>query len=289
MRVGVLEREEGVGGTVRHYPRKKLIMTGPLLIPGYGRVRKRELLKEEIISLWEEVVASTGLLVETGTAVTGIRPRPAGGFEVTSTRGDHRARRVILAIGRDNAKFVSLACINVVVGANAGGAFSPFGDITTLMVWQKGVVPFWAFFDLFVPSVVNFLVPAALMHFSVPDLRPETSSVRVHMKRGARRIIALFLLTIVTAVAYHNFLNLPPVVGMLTGLGYLQFFGFFLRHTHGRWHEANRNHPASLEDTLPFDVFNKVARAEWDTLLFFYGVVLCVGGLGFIGYVAQAS
>jgi NhaD family Na+/H+ antiporter len=196
---------------------------------------------------------------------------------------------VVMAVGAESPRFVSLSCINIVVAANAGGAFSPFGDITTLMVWQKGVVPFWAFFDLFVPSVVNFLVPAVLMHFAVPDLRPETSSVRVHMKRGARRIIALFLLTIATAVAYHNFLTLPPVVGMLTGLGYLQFFGFFLRHTHGRWHEANQNHPASLEDTLPFDVFNKVARAEWDTLLFFYGVVLCVGGLGFIGYLAQAS
>jgi Na+/H+ antiporter NhaD/arsenite permease-like protein len=157
------------------------------------------------------------------------------------------------------------------------------------MVWQKGVVPFWSFFDLFIPSAVNFLVPAALMHFAVPSLKPEASSVRVHMKRGARRIMALFLLTIVTAVAFHNFLTLPPVLGMLTGLGYLQFFGFFLRHTHHRWHEANQGHPASLEDTLPFDVLNKVARAEWDTLLFFYGVVLCVGGLGFIGYLAMAS
>jgi NhaD family Na+/H+ antiporter len=196
---------------------------------------------------------------------------------------------VVMAVGAESPRFVSLSCINIVVAANAGGAFSPFGDITTLMVWQKGVVPFWAFFDLFIPSAVNFLVPAVLMHFAVPDLRPEASSVRVHMKRGSRRIMALFLLTIVTAVAFHNFLTLPPVLGMLTGLGYLQFFGFFLRHTHHRWHEANQGHPASLEDTLPFDVFNKVARAEWDTLLFFYGVVLCVGGLGFIGYLGLAS
>jgi NhaD family Na+/H+ antiporter len=196
---------------------------------------------------------------------------------------------VVMAVGTESPRFVGLSCINIVVAANAGGAYSPFGDITTLMVWQKGVVPFWAFFELFVPAAVNFLVPALLMHFAVPDLRPDASSVRVHMKRGARRIIALFLLTIVTAVAYHNFLSLPPVVGMLTGLGYLQFFGFYLRHTHDRWHAANQNHPASLEDTLPFDVFNPVARAEWDTLLFFYGVVLCVGGLGFIGYLALAS
>ena len=196
---------------------------------------------------------------------------------------------VVMAVGAENPRFVSLSCINIVVAANAGGAFSPFGDITTLMVWQKGIVPFWSFFDIFIPSVVNFLVPAALMHFAVPDVRPEASSVRVHMKRGARRIIALFLLTIATAVSFHNFLTLPPVLGMLTGLGYLQFFGFFLRRTHHRWQDANQQDPAVMGDTLPFDVFNKVARAEWDTLLFFYGVVLSVGGLGFIGYLAMAS
>jgi NhaD family Na+/H+ antiporter len=196
---------------------------------------------------------------------------------------------VVMAVGAENPRFVSLSCINIVVAANAGGAFSPFGDITTLMVWQKGIVPFWSFFQIFVPSAINFLVPAAIMHFAVPNVRPEASSVRVHMKRGAPAIIGLFLLTIVTAVSFHNFLTLPPVLGMLTGLGYLQFFGFYLRHTHNRWRETNRHHPDSMEDTLPFDVFNKVARAEWDTLLFFYGVVLCVGGLGFIGYLGMAS
>ncbi|MBS1202034.1 MAG: sodium:proton antiporter [Chromatiaceae bacterium] len=196
---------------------------------------------------------------------------------------------VVLSVGGNNRKFVTLACVNIVVAANSGGAFSPFGDITTLMVWQKGVIHFFGFFALFVPSLVNFLVPAALMHFAVPDVKPETSSVRVPMKRGARRIIALFLLTIATAVSFHNFLHLPPVIGMLTGLSYLQFFGFFLRMTHHRWAERNEERANLVGDMTPFDVFNKVARAEWDTLLFFYGVVLCVAGLGFIGYLALAS
>ena len=76
---------------------------------------------------------------------------------------------VVMAVGGDNQKFVVLALINIVVAANAGGAFSPFGDITTLMVWQKGIVDFWGFFALFIPAVVNFVVPAAIMHFAVPD------------------------------------------------------------------------------------------------------------------------
>ncbi len=52
------------------------------------------------------------------------------------------------------------------------------------------------------------------------------------MKRGARRIIALFFLTITTAVCFHNFLHLPPFLGMMTGLAYLKFFGYYLRRTH---------------------------------------------------------
>jgi NhaD family Na+/H+ antiporter len=196
---------------------------------------------------------------------------------------------VVMAVGGENTRFVTLACINIVVAANAGGAFSPFGDITTLMVWQKGIIDFFGFFDLFIPALVNFLVPAIFMHAAVPDVKPHTTSVDVPMRRGARRIIALFLLTIATAVAFHNFLHLPPVIGMLTGLGYLQFFGFFLRMSHHGWQKRNAERANLIGDITPFDVFNKVARAEWDTLLFFYGVVLCVGGLGFIGYLGMAS
>jgi NhaD family Na+/H+ antiporter len=197
---------------------------------------------------------------------------------------------VVLAVGGDNTRFVTLACINIVVGANAGGAFSPFGDITTLMVWQKGIIDFWGFFALFIPSLVNFVVPAAIMHFAVPNEQPSAGGKAVAMKRGARRIIVLFLLTIATAVAFHNFLGLPPVIGMLTGLGYLQLFGFFLKKTaHKEENRRDVEHEGEMGDIVPFDVFNKIARAEWDTLFFFYGVVLCVGGLGFLGYLALAS
>jgi len=199
---------------------------------------------------------------------------------------------VVLAVGGDNSRFVTIACINIVVGANAGGAFSPFGDITTLMVWQKGMVDFWTFFALFVPSVVNFLVPAAIMHFAVPVGQPAANDEVIQLRPGARGIMTLFILTIATAVSFHNFLGLPPVLGMLTGLGYLQLFGYFLKMSERRQLAVSYgeiDHAGKLGDIVPFDVFNKVARAEWDTLLFFYGVVMCVGGLGFIGYLAMTS
>ncbi len=203
---------------------------------------------------------------------------------------------VVLAVGGDNHRFVLLACINIVVAANAGGAFSPFGDITTLMVWQKeietamGPVDFWSFFHLFIPSLVNWLVPAVIMATRIPAEQPDPVVESVQLRRGARRIIALFLLTIATAVAFHNFLMLPPVIGMLTGLAYLQFFAFYLKRTARRAEMKQAVEDAGLMgDPVAFDIFRSVAHAEWDTLLFFYGVVLCVGGLGFIGYLALAS
>ncbi len=197
---------------------------------------------------------------------------------------------VVLAVGGTNTRFVSIACINIVVAANAGGAFSPFGDITTLMVWQKGMVAFWGFFVLFIPSVVNFVVPAAIMNFAIPNEKPAPSNEVISMKRGAKRIIALFLMTIATAVSFHNFLGLPPVIGMLTGLSYLQFLGYYLKKTRHKCvaHEQC-NDKNEVGEILAFDVFKPVAKAEWDTLFFFYGVVLCVGGLGFLGYLSLAS
>ena len=197
---------------------------------------------------------------------------------------------VILAVGGSNTRFITLACINIVVGANAGGAFSPFGDITTLMVWQKGMVEFWTFFALFLPSLVNFLVPAAIMHFAVPDEHPDGSAERVCMKRGAGWVMFLFMLTIVTAVSFHNFLGLPPVMGMMTGLGYLQIYGYFLKMSDKKnLARQNSGYKGDVVGDIHFDFFSNVARAEWDTLLFFYGVVMCVGGLGFIGYLGMAS
>jgi len=201
---------------------------------------------------------------------------------------------VVMAVGGGNKKFVMLSCINIVVAANAGGAFSPFGDITTLMVWQKnihasnGIVDFWVFFALFIPSLVNWLVPAALMHFAVPDEKPNSGGEMVAMRRGALTIVALFLFTIALAVCFHSVLGLPPVIGMLTGLSLLQFFSYYLK-VHGEKTHARGGDAENLGSPVPFDIFRKVSRAEWDTLFFFYGVVMCVGGLGFIGYLGMIS
>jgi Na+/H+ antiporter NhaD/arsenite permease-like protein len=227
---------------------------------------------------------------------------------------------VILAMGKDSPRFVSLSCINVVVASNAGGSFCPFGDITTLLVWQKGVVPFSDFFSLLIPAIVNFALPAAIMNFFIPTERPAAVKEAQGMKRGGKVIIGLFVLTIVSSASFENFLHIPPVGGMMLGLTYLKFFSYYLqktshRHDIARFEEiepndfdtkidyfapmkymnkskaelATESASAKPRQEEEFDVFQKVANLEWDTLLFFYGVMVAVGGLSFIGYLNVAS
>ncbi len=198
---------------------------------------------------------------------------------------------VTVTLGKGYPKFVALCCINIVVAANAGGAFSPFGDITTLMVWQSGRVQFFEFFALFLPSLVSWLIPAAIMTFAVPKDRPEATSERVHMKPGARTVVVLFLATIVLTVLGHNFLHLPSAVGMMAGLGMLKMFGYLRSRA-----IAHREDPSVLseidedrESAANFDSFKQMERMEWDTLMFFYGVILCVGALNTLGYLAGLS
>ncbi len=186
---------------------------------------------------------------------------------------------VTLAIGRESRPFLVVSCVALVVAANAGGAFSPFGDITTLMVWQKEKLTFFEFFDLFLPSLVNFVVPAALMHFAVPRGSPPSQAARVRLKPGALAVALLFAATIVTAVCFRNFLSLPPALGMMLGLGYLQILAFGLQR------RARRND----DGDMVLDSFALIAKVEWDTLLFFFGIIFAVGGLGVLGYLDLVS
>ncbi len=185
---------------------------------------------------------------------------------------------VVSAVGGSNEKFISMGFINLVVAANAGGAFCPFGDITTLMVWQANYAEFFDFFKLFIPSVVNYAIPAAIMYFALPDEQPDaTNEEAVQLKPGAIVICVMFLATIGAAVSFKQVLHLPPFMGMMAGLSVLMLFGHYLKMS------------VSIESTDRFDIFDKVRHAEWDTLLFFFGVVFAVGGLGYIGYLELLS
>ena len=214
---------------------------------------------------------------------------------------------VSISIGRGDPRFVTVACINVVVAANAGGAFSPFGDITTLMVWQSGIIPFWGFFRLFLPAVVNWLVPAFLMSLTLPHGTPEGHDTVAPLRPGALVVVGLFAGTVALTVFFHNSLHLPPVLGMMTGLGVLNLYSYFLARRAARAAVAAGVTAAGVHDYADdpstmltafevdpaqrdsFDIFRILEKAEWDTLMFFYGIILSVGGLGTIGYLAGLS
>jgi Na+/H+ antiporter NhaD/arsenite permease-like protein len=195
---------------------------------------------------------------------------------------------VVVALGRDSPRFVALACINLVVATNTGGVCSPFGDVTTLMVWQQrivtpqGAVEIGAFLRLLPAALVSFLVPAVALSRALPQgcLLPDGPAPRP--RRGAWAMLLLFLATIATAVVFQGVLHLPGVMGMLTGLSYLQLLGYYLKRTHPQ-------EGGALEGPEPYDIFERVAGVEWDTLLFLYGVTLCVGGLSHLGYLALVS
>jgi Na+/H+ antiporter NhaD/arsenite permease-like protein len=194
---------------------------------------------------------------------------------------------VAIAVGAGHRSFVAIACINIVVAANAGGAWSPFGDITTLMVWQKGLLTPREFLALLLPSVVNWVIPAAIMSFAVPKATPQPLSEAIEVKRGGFIIVGMFVATVALTVSLHSFMHLPPVLGMMGGLGLLKFYGTFLRQVEKRI--ENADHTDRPLQGQPFNVFEQVARAEWDTLLFFYGIIMCVGGLAMIGYLSLLS
>jgi Na+/H+ antiporter NhaD/arsenite permease-like protein len=183
---------------------------------------------------------------------------------------------VVLAIGADKPNFVGVAMVSIVCAANAGGVFSPFGDITTLMVWQSGRVEFSEFFLLFMPALVTYLVPTTIMSVFVPAGAPHPMDEHTSMARGARRTIFLGILTIAMAVGFEQLLGLPPFMGMMVGMSLLMFHTYYLRRSR-------------VTGEPSYDVFEAIRSAEWDTLLFFFGVMFSVGALTFIGYMGLAS
>lgn len=201
----------------------------------------------------------------------------------------------ISSLGHDK-KSTAGACVSIVVAANAGGAFSPFGDITTLMIWQKGFVQFGQFLSLFLPALVNWLIPALLISFAIPKTSGHVAHATAKARKGGWAVVVLFLLTITATVLLEHYLHLPPYLGMMMGLGGLNLFSYFLHRAEERElsQESEDSTLAMQHDERsragkPFSIFNILEKIEWDTLLFFYGIMLAVGGLGALGYLHRLS
>lgn len=183
---------------------------------------------------------------------------------------------VLITIEREKKEFLIPGAINIVVAANAGGAWSPFGDITTLMAWTAGKGAFSDFLFLFPASILGYLVTAFLLSKVVPTTVPEfdvTTEKKPVMMIGANVVIGLGVFTIFCAVMSHQVLHLPAMWGMMFGLALLKIYSYRLKKVH----------------KTEFNVFGAMAKIENNTLLFFFGILAAVGALYFIGWLALAS
>ncbi|PLY07175.1 MAG: sodium:proton antiporter [Arcobacter sp.] len=183
---------------------------------------------------------------------------------------------VLITIDKTRKDFLVPGAINIVVAANAGGAWSPFGDITTLMAWTSGKGQFGDFLFLFPASILGYVVTAFLLSRVVPDIKPENSfsSEVPKMLEGAKTVIVLGLVTVLSAILSHQILDFPAMWGMMFGLVLLKMYSFTLNKKFGQEH---------------FDVFKSMAKIENNTLMFFFGILAAVGALYFIGWLTLAS
>ncbi len=178
---------------------------------------------------------------------------------------------VLFTIDKTTKEFLVPSAVNIVVAANAGGAWSPFGDITTLMAWTAGKGEFLDFLALFPASIIGYFVTAWLLSRVVPNGHPpfseQTNKIEI-LKPGAKTIIYLGVATIAIAVLGHQFFHFPAMWGMMFGLAILKLYSYRLKRRDGE----------------TFDVFVNMKHVENDTLLFFFGILSAVGALHFLGF-----
>nr|WP_314903627.1 sodium:proton antiporter NhaD [uncultured Campylobacter sp.] len=184
---------------------------------------------------------------------------------------------VLLTIDKTNTNFLVAGAINIVVAANAGGAWSPFGDITTLMAWAAGKAPFIDFFALFPASIIGWLVTAFLLVRIVPEGSPHfdpATEPKVSIKKGGKVVIGLGAFTIFSAVMMHQLFHLPAMWGMMFGFSLLSIYTYIYKKT-------NKNEE-------PMHVFHYMSKIENNTLFFFFGILAAVGALHFVGFLNYA-
>ena len=178
---------------------------------------------------------------------------------------------VLFTIDKKNFAFLVPGAINIVVAANAGGAWSPFGDITTLMAWTANKGEFIDFLFLFPASILGWLVTAFLLSMSVPSGQPPfdaASESKPEVLDGGMGVAYLGVATIVMAVLGHQFFHFPAMWGMMFGMAVLKLYSIFLT-------KAGRN---------SFNIYVNMQKVENDTLLFFFGILSAVGALHFLGF-----
>ena len=99
LRFVTLEQEDGLGGSVYHYPRRKLAMTAPMNLPIVGTFNRHEISKEELLEFWNKTIKKTGLKIHFSERMDSLQ-KISGGYVVKTSKGEYKAANVLLTIGR---------------------------------------------------------------------------------------------------------------------------------------------------------------------------------------------
>jgi Na+/H+ antiporter NhaD/arsenite permease-like protein len=181
---------------------------------------------------------------------------------------------ILISMESKDAKFLNLATINIVIASNAGGVFSPFGDITTLMIWQNNLVNTKSFLYTFLPSVINFIIPAIIINTQIENKILIIENKKTQIKNKNNIIIPLlFIITIIMTTTIQIYLKIPAIIGMLLGFSLLEIF------------EKINN----FKNKKKLNIHEEIKHIDWDTLLFFIGIMLCIGALSIIGVLEKIS
>jgi Na+/H+ antiporter NhaD/arsenite permease-like protein len=179
----------------------------------------------------------------------------------------------------------------IVIAANCGGAWSPIGDVTTIMLWVKGnISTLPTIFNLFIPCLVSMLIPVfianRLLHgiLSAPDYKDEIPELQRLMSKTERlSILVLGIACLVSIPVFKAVTHLPPFMGVMLALGILWIYT-----------EIMYNRTQNIDESIKERVSSVLKRIDMSTILFFLGILLSVAALqcagvlsGFAGFLDE--
>ena len=169
----------------------------------------------------------------------------------------------------------------VVISANSGGAFSPIGDVTTIMLWIKGMITTQGVItEIFIPSLVSMVVPALIMQYMLKgefdrSQNIEEGYVSIYTKHQRRTIFCFGVGGLVFVPIFRYLTDLPPYMGILLVLGVLwTTTEIFSRHL-------------DEDDTMAKRVSDLLSRIDITTIMFFLGILMAVSCLAEIGVLSM--
>lgn len=185
--------------------------------------------------------------------------------------------RKLVSDHNDRLIFASL----VVIAANSGGAFSPIGDVTTIMLWNsKMITALGVIKEIFIPSMVSFIIPAAILQYQLKgELKPTGMAAKVEQQqensRFQRRMVFLFGVGGLCSVpVFHSLTGLPPFMGILLVLCVL----WLITDIFYRQKESSTKRVTAM-----------LSRIDMSTIMFFLGILMAVSVLAEIGVLAAVG